>query len=1095
MALTNNERVSRALSLLKQGLAPFVDREINRAIKENRVDHGTLAKFGKDPNYGDLPFLEWDIAALLKLMIPTWRDVFRQILGPSERSFVSEMLEHRNRWAHQVPFSGDDTYRVLDTAGRLLESVSAPQADEVDRLKRELQRTRYEEQARSERRKHERKLAVGQASSALPPWRHLATPHEDVASGKYRQAEFAADLWQVHLKQGSTEYVDPVEFFSRTFLTDSLTELLVCGLQRLAGRGGDPVVQLQTNFGGGKTHSMLALYHLFSGIDPRNLEGIDDVLNKAEITSVPAVKRIVLVGNKISPGNPKKKKDGTVIRTLWGELIWQLGGPVAYRRIAKDDENATNPGDVLRELLNEHGPCLILIDEWVSYARQLHDDSNLPGGSFDTQFTFAQALTESVKAAKKCMLVVSLPASDTAVSPHLDVDDLEVGGQRGREALNRLRNVIGRVETAWKPANAQEGFEIVRRRLFQPLTENQFTSRDLVARQFADLYRKQSGDFPPECRESSYERRIRDAYPIHPEVFDRLYTDWSTIARFQRTRGVLRLMASVIHHLWENGDQSPLILPSSLAIDDRQISSELTRYLPDNWIPTIARDVDGPGSLPVTIDKQVTNLGKYSACRRVARTIYLGSAPTARTNRQGIEDHRIKLGCVVPGEAPSIFGDALRRLARRSTFLYQEGSRYWYDVRPTVAKLAADIAERLTRDPERVHSEIKTLLNSKVQQRGEFSRVHVAPMSSQDIPDEMATRLVVIGADHVYHKGPQSLAEKMARDILENRGNSPRQFRNTLVFLAADQSRLQDLQEAVREKMAWQEIVNRSDSLEITKNQVAQAKSRLDSAETSSQELLRETFQWLLIPVQVDPTSNVEFNAVRLKSHDSLAVRADTYLKKEEYMVTTFAGTRLRMELDRIPLWPGDHVEVRQLVEYFARYPYLQRLTSPKVLLRAISDGVGLPMWRDESFAYADSWAEREGKYFGLRAGEQLTLTDPYSLGLIVKPEIAKKYVDVDPPPPPPMENGNGGLEPKPKVSSPQRFFGAVTLDPMRGIGEAAKVFEEVIKHLNAHPDAAVKVDLEIEATFPDDVSDDTVRTVKENCNVLGFKEFDFGPS
>ena len=145
------------------------------------------------------------------------------------------------------------------------------------------------------------------------------------------------------------------------------------------------------------------------------------------------MKRVVLVGNKISPGNPVTKPDGTVVRTLWGELAWQLGGKKAFERIQADDEKATSPGDVLRELFNEYGPCLILIDEWVAYARQLHDQSDLPAGSFETQFTFAQALTESAKLAKNCLLVISLPASDTAGSPHTQADDVG-GGRRARAA-------------------------------------------------------------------------------------------------------------------------------------------------------------------------------------------------------------------------------------------------------------------------------------------------------------------------------------------------------------------------------------------------------------------------------------------------------------------------------------------------------------------------------------------------------------------------------------------------------------------------------------------------------------------------------------
>src|SRR6202522_2253607 len=219
-----------------------------------------------------------------------------------------------------------------------------------------------------------------------------------------------------------------------------------------------------------------------------------------------------------------------------------------------------------------------------------------------------------------------------------------------------------------------------------------------MARAFADFYRAQHQEFPPECHDADYEKRIKAAYPIHPEIFDRLYTDWSTLVKFQRTRGVLRLMAAVIHSLWEKGDKNPLILPANIPIDDPRVQFELTRYLSDNWVPIIEKDVDGPSSLPLRLDGEVPNLGKFAACRRVARTIYLGSAPTATAANRGIEDRQVKLGCVMPGESAAVFGDALRRLAGAATYLYQDGSRYWYSTQPTVTKLAEDRAEQLNRD-------------------------------------------------------------------------------------------------------------------------------------------------------------------------------------------------------------------------------------------------------------------------------------------------------------------------------------------------------------------------------------------------------------
>ena len=275
MAITNHERVGKALDLLKAGLGPFVEREVQGALESRKLDAHRVRDYGEDRVLGSKPIPEWDVAGLLKLMWDTWHDVFREILGPAERSLVSELRGHRNKWAHQESFSSDDAYRALDSVGRLLAAVSAPQSEELEKRKLELLRVRFDEQTRGERRKQAGTAIESAAAASLKPWREIVTPHRDVASGRYQQAEFAADLWQVHLGEGTDEYRDPVEFFRRTYLTESLQGLLVGAIRRLAGRGGDPVVQLQTNFGGGKTHSMLALYHLFSGTASGELDGID----------------------------------------------------------------------------------------------------------------------------------------------------------------------------------------------------------------------------------------------------------------------------------------------------------------------------------------------------------------------------------------------------------------------------------------------------------------------------------------------------------------------------------------------------------------------------------------------------------------------------------------------------------------------------------------------------------------------------------------------------------------------------------------------------------------------------------------------------
>lgn len=1100
MAVSNRERIGKALESLQQGLKPYIVREMKAEYKNLWMRQASYSVKNLDEEDPHL-----DVQALLMIMWDQWKAVFQNSLGHSERSLVSELREVRNRWAHQKPFTTDDTYRALDSMTRLLEAISAPEAQKLNREKQELLRMRYEEQARRQVRRAA--STQGNPSSGLQPWRHIIAPHPDVASGRYLQSEFAADLWQVYLGEGSDEYLDPQEFFSRTFLTDGLSHLLSDALKRLNGRGGHPVVELRTNFGGGKTHSMLALYHLFSGVDPSLLLGMEPILQEAG-TPPDSVRRAVLVGNKISPGQPVHKEDGTVVRTLWGELAWQLGGPEGYQLLREADETATNPGDQLRLLFNRYAPCLILVDEWVSYARQLHETADLPGGSFDTHFTFAQTLTEAAKGADSTLLLVSLPASD-----------IEVGGEKGRDALQRLQNAIGRVEATWRPASAEEGFEIVRRRLFQPLTDpSKSVARDTVVRAFSTLYQKESATFPSDCGEADYQRRMQAAYPIHPELFDRLYVDWSSLERFQRTRGVLRLMAAVIHTLWEREDANLLIMPSMIPIDDNSVQYELTRYLEDNWQPVITHDVDGPTSLPRRLDADNTDKGRYSAHRRVARTIYMGSAPIHRSRNPGQDKRRINLGCIQPGEPVTIFsGDALRRLTDTATYLYVNRDRYWYSTQPSVARLAQDRATQFANQDElEVWTELKQRL------RNDRTRVqlpiHMAPDSHADVPDDPVARMVVIGP-HAPHMrgGVLSPASQEAQVTLKNRGNSPRLHQNMLTFLAPDQARLQDLKQALCQFLAWRSIHEEEEILNLDAFQRNQAKTKYKEADTAVNSRITETYIWLLVPTQSDARDHdtLILDDMRLIDKGKLIEQASTRLIQSEELILTLSGHRLRMEIDDNDLWQGnEHIPIKQLWEYFARYPYLPRLQDERVLLAAIEQEISQTTWKD-NFAFAKGWDEKEKRYEGLVvAGEKTPITID-DAALLVHPQAAQRQLEKDKPKvihDGPGGNGgemggNGGetggkriIDPPPlpppplppPPPPPRHFHGRVQLDPLLVSSEAGEIAELVVKHLAGFDGCDVTVTLEIEASKPDGMPDKLVRTVSENARTLHFHVSDF---
>lgn len=1111
MAVTNRERIGKGLELMASGLRPFVERELKSQLGENWRN---VLPDGAGRGLKTKPANLDDPQILLGVLWDQWNAAFRNVLGPAERSIVSELRDIRNRWAHNEQFSSNDAIRALDSIERLLIAVSAGEsAAEVGQMRMDIMRSMFDEQRRSEMRKKGFQATEGKPQGGLKPWREVITPHPDVASGRYQQAEFAADLWQVYQGEGTDEYKRPTEFFRRTFITEGLRRLLTQAVLRLSGQGGDPVVELQTNFGGGKTHSMLALYHLFSGTSPTELPGAEELMKELGVALPKSVRRAVFVGTQVSPGNPHKKHDGTVVRTVWGEIAWQLGGKEGYKLVKEDDERATNPGNTLKELFNKYGPCLILIDEWVAYARQLHGTADLPAGTFDTQFTFAQAISEAAKAAKNTLLVVSIPASE---SPHQRADrgvtDIEVGGERGREALSRLKNAVGRVEASWRPASPDEGFEIVRRRLFQPLAGDNYVARDAVSRAFVELYGSQQAEFPTECREANYERRIKMAYPIHPELFDRLYNDWSTLDKFQRTRGVLRLMAAVIHSLWERQDANLLILPGNVPVDEPVVQWELTRYLDDQWTPVLEKDVDGANSLPLALDRDNPNLGRYSACRRVSRTIYMGSAPTQRAAHRGIDDRQVKLGCVQPGEAVSTFGDALRRLTDSATYLYVDGKRYWYSTQPTVTRLADDRGSQLAAD--HISDEISKRLREQARTRADFSKVH-ACVPSSDIPDEREARLVILGPDFPHtNKDAASAARKEAAAILDSRGTSPRNYKNTLVFLAADTNRLRELEQAVKQFLAWSSIFDDRVTLNLDEFQKRQAETKKKNADEAVDLRITEAYHWLLIPGQPDPNGAVTWADLKLQGQDSLATRAAKKLRNEEGLLVQMGGVRLRAELDRVPLWNGNHVGVKQLCEYAARYLYMPRLRDDEVLKGAIQDGLSSLTWQTETFAYAEAWDEQRGRYQGLRTGQSArVIVDERSV--LVRPEVAAAQIAADrdaaanaanaaasrtdgagagTPTPIPAATGQSSLMPPVAPSPPKlrRFHGTVAVDPIRLGLAAGRIAEEVVQHLSGIVGAEVQVTIEVHADLPDGAADKLVRDVTENCRTLKFTDFGF---
>ena len=1095
MVMANKERISRSLDLLRDGLAPKCAATWEGFFGPDWLEavNGRLHNPAQSPNMSDAAFL-------FKGVKGTWNEVFGHGFTPAVRALVFEVADVRNEWAHQGAFSSDDTLRALDSMERVLEAFgNLDERRKIRDLRHDLLRQMFEEESRAERRKTAAKPTESQPQAGLTPWREIITPHIDVASGRFDHgfehgmAEFAANVFEVLQGAADPEYQDPREFFARTYLTQGLRDMLVGAARRLSGGGGDPVIELQTNFGGGKTHSMIALYHLASGVAASDLPAVGDVLGEAGVSLPGEVARAVLAGHMISPAAPLAAEPGVDLHTMWGHLAYQLGGRDGYELVRADDQAGTSPGAALRTLFELCGPAVVLIDEWVAYARQLRDGDGgrrLPGGDFDTQFTFAQALTEAAAAVPNVVVLVTIPASD-----------IEMGGDRGRTALERLKNVVTRTAAQWQPASPDESFEIVRRRLFDPIPPDRAKVRDGVIRAFSEMYRDRPGDFPSGVGEVEYRKRMELSYPIHPALFDRLFGDWSALDKFQRTRGVLRLMALAISQLWQRGDRSLLIMPSNLPMDSGTLVSEMKKYLEEGWDPVIKSDVDGPNSLPLRIDNDAPHFGRLSATRRAARTVYMGSAPRPDAKR-GVDLKSVVLGCVQPGEPPGQFADALKRLSGEATHLYVDGNQYWYSLQPNVTRMAADRAASNYTDRD-ADDEVKRRL-SRQRDRGNFAAVQVFAEGPGGVPDnDDGVRLVVLTPGATHSTGDKnSSAVELAGRILTQREGGPRLNRNLLVFTAAAANRLGELRTATRSHLAWCSIVDDSSSLDLTAHQASQAQTKKSDTSQQVDAMIAETFTQVLIPTQKPGTADVDWQTARASTEGDIGARVSRKLASSEELIARLGGVRVRMDIDRYDLWSdrGD-ISVRDLWQIYARFPYMARLSSFDVLAQAISDGIANMNWAQETFAYAE---DHDGeKWVGVQKAQHVAVGPG---GLLIYPD----FVPV--PAPPEEEPGADGTgegvggeagepggtgtgtdsvppdQPGPATTSATQFYAQFDLDPVRGI----KQLGQILEHVSARLGPQVELALEVRATDPEGYDDATQRIVSENATNLGAHASEF---
>ena len=1110
----NKDALNKALDIYRDAMRPFIVRNL-RSVQGAQASQliGRSLPFrpnlNRDPNALEAGI---DINDFPTLIRDYWRSVFSDRFSSdmTVQNALWQIKEARNQAAHPAPqdidaeFTRAHFFHIADVLGK----INAPE----ERRAVEDIRTRLfagSEQARETSAdakldtesvdREEPPARQGRSSSGLAPWRNVIRANQDVAQGEFQQSEFAADLQQVYDgRADATQYGNPVSFFNHTYITPGIRTLLVNTLRRLADNGGEPVIQTKTGFGGGKTHSLIALYHLVNSAgaltnpaarsedSERTAQAIRGIMEEAGLNPDMGLDAeiAVLDCTFLSPTSSARTESGDPRNTLWGEMAYQLGGQEAYEIVGEAARQGTAPAGQLDELFQSVGPCVILIDELVSYVRNA-------GVMQDNIYTFVQNLTQAVRRNRRTALVVTLPEHA-----------IEAGGDIGIEALGRLDNILGRIEATWEPLEVNEAFEVVRRRLFGSVVDE--AERDRTCEAFIATYGRNRSDFPQGVSEQRYLQRMKDCYPIHPEIFDRLYSDWSSIPQFQRTRGVLRMMATCISRLHLNGDSSPLIMPANITLSDPALANEFVRLLDGNWTAVLS-EVDRDNSRTDDIDKSVQRFANVGgAARRVARTVFLGSAPSGSV--RGVDIRQIRLGTVQPGHGVSVYNEALGRMAGDLYFLYSADDRYFFHVEENLNKVATDRAGAMTE--REVYDEAHRAMREAV---GRGSSVIVFPQNSGEVADVDGVRLVILPPDKSLpsRSAESDAASSEALDILQNRGDASRVQKNTLLFLAPRRDEVRHLDRVVRNYLAWSSIQSGDRSIEnLEGDRRRQVVDSVRQYEREVRSALVNAYRWAMAPFQPDPQNSSEFdmNPWQISARDTGQIVEAAFAKfvEEEALVESISSDALGAMLSEY-IWKSDrdHVSVDDLWDMMTANVYMHRLRNKNVLIDCIRRGVP-----ESKFGYAEGYDAnadtdqyRDMRFdepmdeglFGISDLEHGLLVNP-EMARLVKEEQAKRVEEEEPEPSPSGEPGVPAAPPgRPVVdiappSGPPAVTRIIVNKSFEGdidLNDISLLNEEIIRNLKAEG-VHITVSVTVSATKEDGFSENIARSVRENSSQLG---------
>ncbi len=934
MANNNQDSLFKAFGLFIEAFRPYVvsllmEQESDKwpALYVKCLSYDQTERWNTGLRNGSTPETLIDYPHL-KSFAYTFKDLLRKDFQKNTASlnnWLGEIVQLRNEIAHfSNEINEDEATKVWIHMKTIAKTIGMPELEE------ELKKIQNSEEIKSIE-----KIEVFEPQlvykGKLKPWFQIAQPHFDIRQGRLDESVFAANLAEVALGNGREIYKDPNTFFSKTYFTAGLKSVAKTVIKGLNGKedAENRVISLQTGFGGGKTHTLISIYHLCNwGKKASDSSFTKELLKYTGVPEFEKANIAVFTNTTNDVANGRLTEDGILIQTVWGEIAYQLGGKEGYEIVRKNDEQLIAPAGIFKKVLQNYTPALILIDELADYCVKAAAKKTGNTSLADQTISFMQEFTEAISATEKCVAIITLPASvqEVANSPE------------AASILSSLQSRVSRVGADTQPVAEDEIYEVIRRRLFEDIGDMAYIEN--VANQYIELYSQHRTELPSNAEKSEYKKKIIQSYPFHPELVDIFKIKWASNNNFQRTRGVLRLLAAIVSDLWKRQQSLPgtniLIHSGNVYLPNLDtLTSQLKKLYGNGYESVISADISGASANAFKIDSNKAEYGQYYLTQSIATVILLNSFGSEGTNK-GLSVPELKLHLLAPGgfNHNSING-ALSDLENSAYYLYyaqtgNAGKRYWFHVKPNISMLINQGKQDVK--PDDIYAEALKRLKEKTNNRIQLFNVLVDP--SEDIPEQVKPTLIILHPKNTAsNDGPSAKTKVLIEKIATKKGNSERIYRNTILFLVASDSASGRLQSDIRDYLACQKIASDYSST-LERDQKEELKKRMDDASKSTDSSLVTTFATISKFSVKNGCQSLQLKQFKDSIDSQINSNIIDLLKEEEWLLE-MVGLNLLSKNNLLPTIDAP-IKARDVYETFLRFDDKPMITNADAVSKSL---------------------------------------------------------------------------------------------------------------------------------------------------------------